>query len=55
MRLCGVGPNDKDLKNFNFKSIGLLADADPDGYHIVCLMIGCLYRINPLILSSGKV
>ena len=55
MRLCGVGPNDKDLKNFNFKSIGLLADADPDGYHIVCLLIGCLYKINPLILSSGKV
>ena len=55
MRLCGVGPNDKDLRNFNFKSIGLLADADPDGYHIVCLLIGCLFRINPLILSSGRV
>lgn len=55
MRLCGVGPNDKDLHNFNFKSIGLLADADPDGYHIVCLLIGCLFQINPLILSSGRV
>lgn len=55
MQLCGVGPHDTDLHNFNFKSIGLLADADPDGYHIVCLLIGCLYRINPLILSSGKV
>lgn len=55
MRLCGVGPRDTNLNNFNFKSIGLLADADPDGYHIICLVIGCLMKINPLILSSGRV
>ena len=55
IRLFGVGPRDTDLRNFNFKSIGLLADADPDGYHILTLLIGCIYKINPLILESGKV
>ena len=55
IRLFGVGPRDTDLKNFNYKSIGLLADADPDGYHILTLLIGCIYKINPLILESGKV
>lgn len=55
IRLFGVGPRDTDLKNFNFKSIGLLADADPDGYHILTLLIGCIYKINPLILESGRV
>ena len=55
IRLFGVGPRDTDLKNFNYKSVGLLADADPDGYHILTLLIGCIYKINPLILESGKV
>lgn len=55
IRLLGVGPGDKDLSNLNFKSIGLLADADPDGYHIITLLIGCIYKINPLILEAGKV
>lgn len=55
LRLFGVGPRDTDLKNFNFKRVGLLADADPDGYHILALLIGCIYKINPLILESGRV
>lgn len=55
IRLFGVGPRDTDLRNFNYKSVGLLADADPDGYHILTLLIGCIYKINPLILESGKV
>ena len=55
IRLFGVGPRDTDLRNFNYKSVGLLADADPDGYHILTLLIGCIYKINPLILESGRV
>ena len=55
VRLFGVGKHDTDLSNFNYKSIGLLADADPDGYHILTLLIGNIYKINPLILTSGRV
>jgi len=55
LRLFGVGPNDVNLDNFNYNKIGLLADADPDGYHIQALLVGNIYRINPLILETGRV
>lgn len=55
VKLLGVGPRDTDLSRFRFARIGILADADPDGYHINDLVITALLRINPLILSSGRV
>lgn len=55
LRLFGIGPNDTDLERFNYNKIGLLADADPDGYHIQALLVGNIYKINPLILESGRV
>ena len=55
LRLFGVGPNDTNLEKFNFNKIGLLADADPDGYHIQALLVGNIYKINPLILETGRV
>lgn len=55
LRLFGVGPNDTNLDNFNYNKIGLLADADPDGYHIQALLVGNIYKINPLILETGRV
>jgi DNA gyrase/topoisomerase IV subunit B len=54
-RILGVGPTDTDLKNMNFRNIGILVDADPDGYHISSLLIGNLYKLNPLILEEGRV
>ena len=38
-----------------FDKILLMADADADGYHIVALMIGMIYQINPRILEEGHV
>ena len=55
IRIIGVSPRDTDLSNMNFRRIGIMADPDPDGYHIVCLVLGNLYKINPLILSEGRV
>ena len=55
VRLIGVSPRDTDLSHMNFNRIGLLADADPDGYHIVALLIGTLMKINPRIIMSGRV
>ena len=55
VKILGVTPVDKNLDKMNFDKIFLLTDADSDGYHIAVLVIGILYKINPLILSSGKV
>lgn len=55
LRLFGVGPSDSNLDKFNYNKIGLLADADPDGYHIQALLVGNIFKINPLILETGKV
>lgn len=55
MTVLGVGPGDKTLDKLKFSNIILLTDADPDGYHIASLVIGNIYRINPLILKEGRV
>lgn len=55
VKILGVGPRDTDLSRLRFKRIGILADADPDGYHIITLVITVLLKINPLILDSGRV
>lgn len=55
IRVLNVSPSDKDLSKMKFHYIILLADADSHGYHIVSLFIGALYKINPLILSEGRV
>lgn len=55
VKVLGVGPRDPDLSRLRFNKIGILADADPDGYHIIDLVITALLKINPLILESGRV
>lgn len=54
-RILGVNRSDTDLKNMRFDKILLMADADADGYHIVALVLGMLYKINPLIIEEGHV
>lgn len=54
-RLIGVAPTDQNLDNMRFRDIIILTDADPDGKHIVSLVLGILYRINKLILANGRV
>lgn len=54
-RILGVNRSDTNLDNMRFDKILLMADADADGYHIVALMIGMIYQINPRILEEGHV
>ena len=54
-RIIGVNRSDTNLDNMRFDRILLMTDADADGYHIVALMIGMFYKINPLILEEGRV
>ena len=53
--LIGIGPGDTNLDKCNWNQIVILADADADGRHIAVLCLCILYRINPLLLSEGKV
>lgn len=53
--ILGVTSKDKNLDNMNFNEIFILADADYHGYHISILILGNLYKINPLIISEGRV
>lgn len=55
VRILGVTPNDKDLSKCNFSKIGILTDADSDGHHITALLVGNLYKINPLLIEEGRV
>jgi len=52
--LC-VTPSDTDLSNMRFARIVIMTDADPDGYHIVALLLGIIYRINKRIIEEGRV
>ena len=55
IKLIGVSPADRTLENMKYHRIGILTDADYDGYHITALLLGNFYKINPLILSEGRV
>ncbi len=54
-KLIGVAPSDKNLDNMRFSKILIMTDADADGYHIVSLLVGIFYKINPLILEEGRI
>jgi len=53
--IMGVSPKHTNLDNINFNKIIILCDADAHGYHISALWVTILFKINPLILSEGKV
>lgn len=53
--ILGITDKDTSLDNLNFPTIVILSDADAHGYHIAVLIIGNLYKINPLLLTSGCV
>ena len=55
VKVLNVTPASKDLSQMRFKYILITTDADPDGYHIAALILGILYKINPLILEEGRV
>ena len=54
-RILGVNRSDTNLDNMRFDRIIIMTDADADGYHIVALLLGLIYKINPLILEEGRV
>lgn len=55
VKVLNTTPGDHNLDDLRFGKIVLLADADADGYHISALLIGILHKINPRLLTEGKV
>lgn len=53
--ILGTDQSDTDLSRLRFGKIGILADADSDGYHIATLVFSALYNINPKILDDSHV
>lgn len=55
-KACGCGILDKvKLNNLRYGKIAFAADADPDGYAIVCLLLVLFYVLMPELIKEGKV
>lgn len=55
-KACGCGILNKiNVKKLRYGKICFAADADPDGYSIVCLLLVLFYRIMPELIKAGKV
>lgn len=52
--VIGLKPGDP-IENINYKKIFIATDPDAHGAHIINLIIGNLYSINPAIIDNGYV
>lgn len=44
-----------DINKIEFSEVDILSDADEDGYHIRCLLIGMFYMLMPDMIKYGKI
>lgn len=51
---CGIGEN-FNIANLRYDKIIFMADADPDGGHITCLLIALFLRHLPELIKNGKI
>lgn len=51
---CGFG-KDFDINKLRYHKIIPFADADPDGWHIICLWITFFYRYYPELIEKGYI
>lgn len=55
-KTCGCGIlNDVNIKKLRYGKICFAADADPDGYAIVCLLLVLFYVLMPELIHAGKI
>lgn len=55
-KVCGCGILDKvNVNKLRYGKIAFAADADPDGYAIVCLLLVLFHQIMPELIRAGKV
>lgn len=51
----GVELGNKKQTNYRYDNIKILCDADPDGHHIVVLLLMAIWYYCPYFLNNGKV
>lgn len=51
---CGVGDS-FNIKKLRYGKIGIMADADPDGFSIMCLVLALVYKYMPELIIQEKV
>lgn len=49
---AGLG-NDFNVEKINYDKVIILSDADPDGYHIRCILITFFYRFMKELVNNG--
>ena len=55
-KACGCGILDKvNLAKLRYGKVCFAADADPDGYSIVCLLLVLFYKLMPELIKAGKI
>ena len=55
-KACGCGILGKtNVKKLRYGKICFAADADPDGYAIVCLLLTLFYKLMPELIKEGKI
>lgn len=55
-KACGCGILDKvKVNNLRYGKIAFAADADPDGFAIVCLLLVLFYVLMPELIKEGKI
>ena len=55
-KACGCGILGKtNVNKLRYGKICFAADADPDGYAIVCLLLTLFYKLMPELIKEGKV
>ena len=50
----GIKPNDNNLSTLRYNKIIIMADADPDGYHVCLLLISFFEKFASKLISEGK-
>lgn len=54
-KALGCGILDKvNLKKLRYGKVAIAADADPDGFDIVCLLLVLFYVLMPEVITAGK-
>ena len=56
IKVCGCGIFEKtNINKLRYGSIAFAADADPDGYAIVCLLLVLFHQLMPALIDAGKI